>query len=229
MGRQGKASNIQFFGRLLQKVGLKWRSRKVRGKDGKEGRYYRVNNSLLSSPMAEVILNCLESKYHSYLTGEVEVMNWSAPVLKTDDFITENEINLEVSNIESFEVSQIQSEQGLEPETPDPEFLYEIDAQAVAEELVEFQSLAEDADFENQVTPSLVKETSVMEPVAVINEFKSYEEGQRIWAWDWRNQEWFQGVIDAIGQGWLRVFGDISSQWAYLERSCYLFPVDSSG
>ncbi len=179
--------------------------------------------------MAEVILNCLESKYHSYLTGEVEVMNWSAPVLKTDDCTTENEVNLEVSNIEDFEVSQIQSEQGLEPETPDPEFLYEIDAQGVAEELVQFQSLAENADFEDQVTSSLVKETFAMESVAVINQFEGYQEGQRVWAWDWRSQEWFQGVIDAICQGWLRVFGDMSSQWAYLERSCYLFPVDFSG
>jgi hypothetical protein len=229
LGRQGKTSNIQFVGRLLQKVGLKWRSRKVRGKDGKEGRYYRVDNSLLSNPMGEVILNCLESKYHSYLTGEVEVMDWSAPVLKTDDFTTENEVNLEVSNIEGFETSQIQSEQALEPETPDPEFLYEIDAQGVAEELVEFQSLAEDADFEDQVIPSLVKKTSAMDSVAAIDQFEGYQEGQRVWAWDWRNQEWFQGIIDAIGQGWLRVFGDMSSQWAYLERPCYLLPVDSSG
>ena len=114
LGRQGKASNIQFVGRLLQKVGLKWRSRKVRGKDGKEGRYYRVDNSLLTSPMAEVILNCLESKYHSYLTGEVEVMDWSASVLKTNDCTTENEVNLEVSNIEDFEVNQVESGQGLE-------------------------------------------------------------------------------------------------------------------
>ena len=156
-------------------------------------------------------------------------MDWSAPVLKTDDCTTENKVNLEVSNIEDFEVSQIQLEQGLEPETPDPEFLYKMDAQGVTEDTVQFQSLAEDADFENQITPSLVKETSAMESVAVINPFEGYQEGQRVRAWDWRSQEWFQGIIDAIGQEWLRVFGDMSSQWAYLERPCYLFPVDSSG
>ena len=68
-----------------------------------------------------------------------------------------------------------------------------------------------------------------MDSVAAIDQFEGYQEGQRVWAWDWRNQEWFQGIIDAIGQGWLRVFGDMSSQWAYLERPCYLLPVDSSG
>jgi hypothetical protein len=95
--------------------------------------------------------------------------------------------------------------------------------------MVQFQLLAEDADFGNQVTPSLVKKTSAIDSVAVINQFEGYQEGQRVWAWDWRSQEWFHGVIDAIGQGWLRVFGDMSSQWAYLERSCYLLPVDSPG
>jgi hypothetical protein len=91
------------LGNLLGLFGLKLKSRKDR--EGK--RWYRLNEEVLSDPIRQQVLTCIETK----LTQPREKIDWKSAINEAHGIKTENQ-------------PQTQTEQGLEVTAPSPNFLY---------------------------------------------------------------------------------------------------------
>jgi hypothetical protein len=99
----GRATPVQFLGNLLGLFGLKLKSRKDR--EGK--RWYRLNEEVLSDPIRQQVLTCIETK----LTQPKEEIDWESAINEAHGIQTENQ-------------PETQVEQALEVTAPSPNFLY---------------------------------------------------------------------------------------------------------
>jgi hypothetical protein len=99
----GRATPVQFLGNLLGLFGLKLKSRKDR--EGK--RWYRLNEEVLSDPIRQQVLTCIETK----LTQPKEEIDWESAINEAHGIKTENQ-------------PETQIEQALEVTAPSPNFLY---------------------------------------------------------------------------------------------------------
>jgi hypothetical protein len=84
----GRATPIQFLGNLLGLFGLKLKSRKDR--EGK--RWYRLNEEVLSDPIRQQVLTCIETK----LTQPREKIDWESAINEAHGIKTENQPETQV-------------------------------------------------------------------------------------------------------------------------------------
>ena len=104
LGRHpGKATPVQFLGNLLGLFGLKLKSRK----DGEGRRWYRLDEEVISDPIRQQVLTCVETK----LTQPKEKIDWESAINEAHCTQTEKQ-------------PEVQTEQALEVTAPSPNFLY---------------------------------------------------------------------------------------------------------
>jgi hypothetical protein len=99
----GKATPVQFLGNLLGLFGLRLKLRK----DRTGTRCYRLKEEVISDPIRQQVLTCIEEK----LTQPKEKIDW------------ESAIN-EAHGTQTEKTAETEAEQGLEVTAPSPNFLY---------------------------------------------------------------------------------------------------------
>jgi hypothetical protein len=104
LGRHpGKANPVQFLGKLLGLFGLKLKSRK----DGEGKRWYRLDEEILSDPIRQQVLACIEVK----LSQPREKIDWESAINEAHGIKTDNQ-------------PVTQTEQASECTAPSPKILY---------------------------------------------------------------------------------------------------------
>lgn len=190
LGWQGKLSNVKFLGNLLNLIGLKLKSRKI----GQNIRCYHINREVVNDPIRVQVLACIERKFAETPAENLTQNDW------------ENAKN-EAHGILPVDAPQTQTEQGVQAETHDPNFVYRNQGSCVSRNLEEKAS-----EIQEDLTSSNVAiefaEGSEVEPLAKafevlasttellaksLSTVESVEEFQDI-------AEWFEPaeVLDAI-------------------------------
>lgn len=99
----GKSTPVQFLGNLLGLFGLRLKSKK----DSEGKRWYRLDQEVLTDPIRQQVLTCIEAK----LTQPKEEIDWEAAINEAHGVLADNQ-------------PQTQTEQASEGTAPSPNFLY---------------------------------------------------------------------------------------------------------
>lgn len=121
----GQQTNIRFLGSLLKMLGLKHTGQKVKSDDG-DYRVYRLDRNTLTDTDRLNALKCLDTRWTSYLTQEVEILDWDS-VLDSQEVVAIDNNSCQQGGGHSQQVKtpQTQSQQAFDPVPRTPsEYIY---------------------------------------------------------------------------------------------------------
>ncbi len=150
---------LRYVQRLLKMVGVSWSSQQAKDELGARTRFYQLDQSLLQAPERLIVLQCIERKYHKYLSGELTNLDWS--------------VILEPLNQPQKELDKISPEavapQQVEVITHNPNYVYKSLGSCVTENNSEKSTL-----FEEKIKP-LDSEKETQDLVDLLRATKSVE------------------------------------------------------